>query len=332
MPVTRKKPISAKMIAEPSIGSTWLAYLRIVLSKMCWAASGVRPAFCTTSIVSSRVYACSNCEHTIASMLLHGHTFTREPMMKPARTIMVSFCQRARSQWRNFENARIPITAPMANTPMMRRLWPTFTPATRSEIHPMMNSYLPRIRRMKLPEMPGRIIAQMAMAPLRKMNQYASGVWVGDKVHTVTPSPTPRIMKSMSRSFHPLIPRRMNIDEATMRPKKKAHVWIGCHLRRYCIRLAREMMLMPIPMMSESRKLPLMCFQNALNLPLKRSFTASALMDAREPTNSSYMPMMKAIVPPDTPGITSAAPMHAPLTATVIYFNNPFILFLLENQ
>ena len=35
MPVTRKNPIRAKMIAEPSIGSTWLAYLRIVESKMC---------------------------------------------------------------------------------------------------------------------------------------------------------------------------------------------------------------------------------------------------------------------------------------------------------
>ena len=84
-------------------------------------------------------------------------------------------------------------------------------------------------------------------------------------------------------------------------------------------------MLMPIPATSERRKFPLMCFQNSRILPLKSSLTASALMDAMEPTNSSYIPMMKAIVPPDTPGITSAAPMQAPLSVTPAYFINPFI-------
>ena len=79
---------------------------------------------------------------------------------------------------------------------------------------------------------------------------------------------------------------------------------------------ARAMTLTPIPATRESRNVPLICFQNALNCPLKRRRTASALMDAIEATNSSYMPIMKAIVPPDTPGITSAAPMHAPFTLT----------------
>ena len=80
---------------------------------------------------------------------------------------------------------------------------------------------------MKLPEMPGRIIAQMAIAPLRKMNQSASGVWVGDKVHTTAPRMMPPTRNPASFSLQPEIPRRMNMDEATMRPKKKAHVWIG---------------------------------------------------------------------------------------------------------
>ena len=77
---------------------------------------------------------------------------------------------------------------------------------------------------MKLPEIPGKIIAQIAMAPLKKMNQRASGVWVGERVHTTTPRMHPSVMNSPSRSFHPEIPRRMNIDEATIRPKKNAHV------------------------------------------------------------------------------------------------------------
>ena len=82
---------------------------------------------------------------------------------------------------------------------------------------------------------------------------------------------------------------------------------------------------MPIPIKRERRKLPLMCFQKALNCPLNKSFTASPLMAASDPTKSSYMPIMKAIVPPETPGMTSAAPIQAPLTATIMFFKNPFI-------
>ena len=140
------------------------------------------------------------------------------------------------------------------------------------------------------------------------------------------PSNTPKTSRSPSRQRHPDIPRRMKIDDATMRPKKKAHVWIGCHSSRYCISPASITTLKPMPITSESRNVPLMCFQNALNCPFSSMRTASALIEASEPTNSSYMPMMKAIVPPDTPGMTSAAPIHAPLTATMRFFTNPFIL------
>ena len=83
---------------------------------------------------------------------------------------------------------------------------------------------------------------------------------------------------------------------------------------------------MPIPSTIETRNVPFMCFQKALNWPLKRSFMASALIDAIEPTNSSYMPIMNAMVPPDTPGMTSAAPMQAPLRVTMRYFLRLFII------
>ena len=49
-------------------------------------------------------------------------------------------------------------------------------PETISAIFPIRYSYFPRMSRMKLPEMPGRIIAQIAMAPLMKMNHSPSGV------------------------------------------------------------------------------------------------------------------------------------------------------------
>ena len=69
---------------------------------------------------------------------------------------------------------------------------------TKAVMAAMMNLYFPRIRRMKLPEMPGRIIAQMAMAPAMNTNQRASGVRVGESVHTTIPSTIPSTRKSPS--------------------------------------------------------------------------------------------------------------------------------------
>ena len=195
---------------------------------------GVRASMPVSAIVAS-----GNCERTIVSMLLHGHTFTREPMMKLARTIRVSRFQRARSQWRNFEKARIPMRAPAIRTAIDQndvQKMPASAPsepqsAPRFAMTPVMHAimywYLPRINRIKLPEMPGRIIAQIASAPLMKMNQRPSGVWVGERVQMTTPSTMPSAAKRPSRTFQPLIPFRMKTDEATIRPKKKAQVWIG---------------------------------------------------------------------------------------------------------
>ena len=91
----------------------------------------------------------------------------------------------------------------------------------------IMNWYFPRISNMKLPDMPGSIIAQIAMAPLRNMNHSASGVLVGESVHITTPSMTPKARNAPSRTFQPDIPRMMKIDDATISPKKNAQVWMG---------------------------------------------------------------------------------------------------------
>ena len=203
------------------------AWLATAASRAAAAASAPMPVSAAVAEASSRAATAGNCEHTIAAVLLHGHTFTREPMMKPARTIRVSLFQRARSQCRNFEKPRMPTAAPMRNIAIIMRFLPKSTPDTRLVIVPMMYWYLPRIRSMKLPDMPGRIIAQMAIAPLRKMNHRSSGVWVGESVQTVTPRMMPRSSMPPSRAFQPEIPRRMNMDDATISPKKNAHVWIG---------------------------------------------------------------------------------------------------------
>ena len=73
---------------------------------------------------------------------------------------------------------------------MMSRFLPKSTPETSPVMTSIIYWYLPRISRMKLPDMPGRIIAQMAIAPLMKMNHSASGVLVGESVQMTTPSTT----------------------------------------------------------------------------------------------------------------------------------------------
>ena len=181
----------------------------------------------------------------------------------------------------------IPAAAPMMNTITVKKSIRSPLPDTMSAIVPIMYSYLPRMRRMKLPDIPGSIMAHIAMAPQMRMNQSPSGVSVGERVQTTTPRMMPKTSITKSFTFHALMPFRMNMDDATMRPKKKAHVWIGWWFSRYCISLARERMLMRIPVISDSRKLPLICFQNCLNFPVKSSFSAVMLMLFIDPTRSS---------------------------------------------
>ena len=76
----------------------------------------------------------------------------------------------------------IPAAAPMMNTITVKKSIRSPLPDTMSAIVPIMYSYLPRMRRMKLPDIPGSIMAHMAMAPQMRMNQSPSGVSVGERV------------------------------------------------------------------------------------------------------------------------------------------------------
>lgn len=58
---------------------------------------------------------------------------------------------------------------------------------------------------MKLPEMPGRIIVQIAIAPHIMMNQPASVVWVGESRQIIAPRKTPKTSQSPSATFQPLM-------------------------------------------------------------------------------------------------------------------------------
>ena len=67
-----------------------------------------------------------------------------------------------------------------------------------------------------------------------------------------------------------------------------------------------------IPATTENKKLPFICFHNSCHLKVNRSRKACKLMERMELINSSYIPVIKAMVPPDTPGMTSAAPIAHP--------------------
>ncbi len=140
-------------------------------------------------------------------------------MVKPIRTRRVCFSYFPISQCRNFEKATMPITQPRAKT----RSTGMFSSLTAF----MMNSYFPSRTRMKLPEIPGRIIVQMAMAPHSAMNQRSDVVSVGERRQMNAPRATPPINQQRSLPFHPLMSESMNMAETIIRPKKNAQVWTG---------------------------------------------------------------------------------------------------------
>lgn len=67
-----------------------------------------------------------------------------------------------------------------------------------------------------------------------------------------------------------------------------------------------------IPKIKVIKKDPFISLQNNENLSLKSNFNEFEFTDFIESINSSYIPVIKAIVPPETPGIISAIPIKTP--------------------
>ena len=85
------------------------------------------------------------------------------------------------------------------------------------------------------------------------------------------------------------------------------------------------MMLNAMPRKTEIKNDKLTCVANCLNFPVKKSLKATRSKDLIESINSSNIPVIIAIVPPDTPGITFAAPMPIPLKNRAVYLRKGFI-------
>ena len=84
-----------------------------------------------------------------------------------------------------------------------------------------------------------------------------------------------------------------------------------------------------IPKIKVIKKEPFTSFQNDENLNFKINLSEFVFMDLIESISSSYIPVIKAIVPPETPGIISAIPMKKPFKyKSGLIFINYFVWVL----
>ena len=84
-----------------------------------------------------------------------------------------------------------------------------------------------------------------------------------------------------------------------------------------------------IPKIKVIKKDPFTSFQNDENLNFKINLSEFVFMDFIESISSPYIPVIKAIVPPETPGIISAIPMKKPFKyKSGLIFINYFVWVL----
>ena len=109
-----------------------------------------------------------------SNVVFHGHILAMDPLIRPiSEAIVMSWCF-LNSQLRIWENIAIPITAPAIKIIRVIKSL-SFTAERICEYFPMMS-------RRNDPEIPGRIMAQMAIIPEMKNARGVSGVWVGESV------------------------------------------------------------------------------------------------------------------------------------------------------
>ena len=139
--------------------------------------------------------------------------------MKPISTATVTSCQRLSSHDSRCEKEMMPAAAPTAKIAM--------TGMFRSPTACMIYWYFPSSNRMKAPEMPGRIMAQMATAPDSMTNHQSFGVSVGvaTVIHHAAAAPTASAA-AVRQSQRPIC-LETSSAEATIKPKKNDQISIG---------------------------------------------------------------------------------------------------------
>ena len=124
-------------------------------------------------------------------------------------------------------------------------------------------AYMPRSSNIKLPDMPGKIMAQIAIIPDKNTIKGDVSIVVGVIV-VIKNALTVPIKKVVNVHIsHLSIWRMRDHTAANISPKKNDHNNIGWFARRYNTTLDKVKMLMIMPLNSVSRNPPLICCQAA---------------------------------------------------------------------
>src|SRR5699024_7328536 len=126
--------------------------------------------------------------------------------------------------------------------------------------------------------------------------------------------------------------RPTTTQDTNTSPKKNDQSAMGWVSSSQMMSRAKLKMLSNTPENKVSKKLALANCQACLTCPRSISQAASGTR-AKAFNSSSYTPVIKAMVPPDTPGTTSAAPMAIPLRKTkTLYFKVTCLLIKEQNE
>ena len=122
-------------------------------------------------LVSSKGFSTPWLSINVSTVFFHGHTLFNDPNIKPVSTAKVIFLKCFSAYESTREKVVIPIQAPAPNITMIF-ISSVFTAS-------IIKKYFPSSTNIKLPDIPGRIIAQIAIAPHKKINNKFDGVSAG---------------------------------------------------------------------------------------------------------------------------------------------------------
>lgn len=153
-------------------------------------------------------------------MSFHGQILFNDHSINPVNDANVAILYFLNNQDNMLENRIIPITAPAKKIKIGT--------ISKFFIANIIVSYIHNNTNMKLPDIPGNIIAQIAIAPQINIHHHveviASGVLVGEVIKNAN---TQNIIKQIMHFQSRFTCLHKSIEEMSINPKKKDQIKIG---------------------------------------------------------------------------------------------------------
>lgn len=158
--------------------------------------------------------------HSEYIVSFHGHILFNDHSIKPVNDANVAILNFLNNQDNTLENNTIPITAPAKNIKIGT--------ISKFLIASIMVSYIHNSTNMKLPDIQGNIIAQIATAPQINVHRHVevidNGVLVGAVMKNAN---TQNIIKQTIHFRFHLTCLHKSIEEIRINPKKNDQIRIG---------------------------------------------------------------------------------------------------------